>query len=495
MTNALCESTCTGLGYIYSGTEYSNECYCGNTLASPGAVAASADCNGPCAGDSTTLCGGTYRLSVYKASSTTTSTTSTSKATTATSSAATTTASGAYVGCYVDQGAPRSLASYSTTSASMTNTLCQSTCAGMGYAYAGTEYADECYCGNTIGGSLDLTDSDCNMTCAGDSTKLCGGSYRLSVYRSGASTTTTSTAPASTATYSIADTYIGPSFLTGFTHQAIPDPTNGRVNYTDQAFALAKNLTFVSSDTLIMRADYTTVLSASGPGRNSVRIQSNKQYTTSVTIVNLRHMPQGCATWPAFWMTSSTQPWPDAGEIDIIEGVNDVVPNTSTLHTLQGCTMSNATITQTGTLETTDCYWQDNGNAGCGTQPKKANNYGPALNAVGGGWYITEKTSTHINIWFWARNDATVPASVLNGAGTIKIADLGEPYANFSNASCDMNTFFGPEAIIINLTLCGDWAGNVYPSTCPKTCVDHVNQDPADFANAYWDIASVRVYE
>ncbi|KAG8866034.1 hypothetical protein FRB97_004272 [Tulasnella sp. 331] len=327
------------------------------------------------------------------------------------------------------------------------------------------------------------------MACAGDSTKICGGSYRLSVYRSGAVT-------APLATYNIVDTYIGPSFLTGFTHQAIPDPTNGRVNYTDQAFALAENLTFVSSDTIVMRADDTTVLSPSGPGRNSVRIQSIKQYSISLTIVSVRHMPQGCATWPAFWMTSSTVPWPDAGEIDIIEGVNDESPNTSTLHTVAGCTMSNSSVIQTGTLETTDCNWQDNGNAGCGTRPNKANSYGPGLNSVGGGWYITEKSiSNGINVWFWARNDPSVPASVANGASTVKISDLGEPYANFPYNNCNYNSYFGPEAIIINLTLCGDWAGNVYPSTCPKTCVDHVNQDPADFANAYWDIASVRVYE
>lgn len=129
--------------------EYSNECYCGNSLASPGAVAASADCNGACAGDSTTLCGGTYRLSVYKASSAaaTTTTSTTSKTTTTASKTTTTTTTTAtsasatpsgYVGCYVDQGSPRALASYSTTSASMTNTLCESTCAGLGYAYAGT---------------------------------------------------------------------------------------------------------------------------------------------------------------------------------------------------------------------------------------------------------------------------------------------------------------------------------------------------------------------
>jgi len=296
-------------------------------------------------------------------------------------------------------------------------------------------------------------------------------------------------------TYTITDTFIGPSFLTGFSHQAISDPTHGRVNYTDQAFALAQNLTFVSSDTLVMRADYKTVLSASGPGRNSVRIQSNKQWSTAVTVVSVRHMPQGCSTWPAFWTTSSTVAWPDAGEIDIIEGVNDESPNASTLHTTAGCTMSNSTITQTGTLKTTDCNWQDNSNAGCGTVPNKPNNYGPALNSVGGGWYVMERTTTHINIWFWARNDATVPSAIKNAAGTVDVSTFGEPYANFVNNSCNMNTYFGPEAIIINLTLCGDWAGNVYPSTCPSTCVDYVNNQPAAFANAYWDIAGVWVYQ
>jgi beta-glucanase (GH16 family) len=34
-------------------------------------------------------------------------------------------------------------------------------------------------------------------------------------------------------------------------------------------------------------------------------------------------MPQGCTTWPAFW-TVIEDGWPKSGEIDIIEGVNDV---------------------------------------------------------------------------------------------------------------------------------------------------------------------------
>ena len=51
-----------------------------------------------------------------------------------------------------------------------------------------------------------------------------------------------------------------------------------------QTTALAQNLTFSSGDHFVIRADHTTKLSAGGPGRNSVRLQSNKQYSTPVTV-------------------------------------------------------------------------------------------------------------------------------------------------------------------------------------------------------------------
>ena len=52
----------------------------------------------------------------------------------------------------------------------------------------------------------------------------------------------------------------------------------------DQATALSKNLTYASGDTLILRADHTTTLTPSGPGRASVRIKSVKTYTTHVSV-------------------------------------------------------------------------------------------------------------------------------------------------------------------------------------------------------------------
>ena len=101
----------------------------------------------------------------------------------------------------------------------------------------------------------------------------------------------------------LADSHVGKGFLDAFIHQAIKDPTAGRVyahlhpcpsvdpadliicrNYVSQATALSKNLTFANSNTLIIRADHTRTLGANGPGRDSVRLMSKKQYTKHVTM-------------------------------------------------------------------------------------------------------------------------------------------------------------------------------------------------------------------
>lgn len=84
--------------------------------------------------------------------------------------------------------------------------------------------------------------------------------------------------------YLLSDTYVGADFLHGFEHQAIEDPTHGRVTYVDQHTALENNLTFASWDTFVIRADDKTVLAPTDPGRMSVRIRSLKTYTTHVTV-------------------------------------------------------------------------------------------------------------------------------------------------------------------------------------------------------------------
>jgi hypothetical protein len=105
--------------------------------------------------------------------------------------------------------------------------------------------------------------------------------------------------------YSLTENIVGDGFYDSFNFEAIPDPTNGRVyvaptthnvfyyllinrTYVDQAMAQSLNLTYATSDTFIMRADDTTVLTSNGPGRNSVRIRSNNQYTQHVVVYVIR---------------------------------------------------------------------------------------------------------------------------------------------------------------------------------------------------------------
>ncbi|KAJ7175187.1 laminarinase [Mycena crocata] len=295
-------------------------------------------------------------------------------------------------------------------------------------------------------------------------------------------------------TYRQTDNISGAGFLSAFSFQAIPDPTNGRVNYVNAATAASQNLTFASGNTFVLRADSKTVLSAGGAGRNSVRLQSNKQFTTAVTIFDVRHMPQGCGTWPALWTVGAN--WPHQGEIDILEGVNDQGTNQATLHTDAGCTMP-ASRSQTGTSVLNNCDVAATSNSGCGVKVNDARSYGPTFNSNGGGVYAVERTNAFIKVWFWPRNTA-IPSDISSGGASVNTDNWGTPVANFPSTTCPISSKFGPHNIIINLTFCGDWAGqsSIYSSSgCPSTCVDFVNRNPSAFTNAYFEFASLRIYQ
>ncbi|KAG2074810.1 glycoside hydrolase family 16 protein [Suillus decipiens] len=298
--------------------------------------------------------------------------------------------------------------------------------------------------------------------------------------------------------YSLDECVSGEGFYSSFNFENITDPTHGRVTYVDQTTAQNLNLTYTTNDTFILRADNTTILYANDTeGRNSVRIRSNNQYYQHVVVFDIQHMPEGCGTWPAIWETDESD-WPASGEIDILEGVNNVVPNQSTLHTSPDCSMPNNT-TQSGTFTTTNCDVSVAGNVGCAVKlTDDPNSFGPAFNNISGGWYAMERTLQYINVWFWERSDPSVPLDVSSGASIIDTNNWGTPAANFpNNAQCDIQSHFGGNNIIIDLTFCGDWAGNaaVYSASgCPLDCETYVDNNPSAFTNAYFEISSMNVY-
>ena len=199
LTVEYCLSTCHAAGYAYAGVEYGQECHCGNGFDNGGGPApdGSAGCSFTCAGNSGEICGGSQRLSMYEyvnadgtvsgTASGTTPSTSPSPTPSPSTTPLTLPSGWTYSGCYIDNAYGRILSTQQPDSASLTIESCIATCAGLGLAIAGLEYSRQCFCGAEIiaGGVLASADSDCAMTCSGNTAEICGGPALMSIYASG----------------------------------------------------------------------------------------------------------------------------------------------------------------------------------------------------------------------------------------------------------------------------------------------------------------------
>jgi hypothetical protein len=87
-----------------------------------------------------------------------------------------------YIGCANDSIDSRALSAASTTLTTMNITICQSYCKAANYPLAGVEYGTQCFCGSALAPGYTIGQSGCTMACGGNSSQVCGGSSRLSVY-------------------------------------------------------------------------------------------------------------------------------------------------------------------------------------------------------------------------------------------------------------------------------------------------------------------------
>ena len=164
-----------------------------------------------------------------------------------------------------------------------------------------------------------------------------------------------------------------------------------------------------------------------------------------------------------------------------------MVDNSFTLHTGPNCSQSKYR-NMLGTSITQDCdvsnLFQER-NQGCSVRTKQS--FGAASNAKGGGVVAMEWTDETIKMWLFP-HDTTPDVS--------NVAAWRTPDASFSSVHCDIASIFKEHVVLINTTLCGDWAGEKYPlSGCPSTCEYFVDNYPEAFEQAYWAIGSLRVYQ
>jgi WSC domain len=163
--------TCYAAGYSYAGVEYSAECYCGNAVVNGGTLEDASGCDMTCQANNLLYCGGPNRLNLYKYNGVVPPPTTppppppggggggVGPVTTGLPTP------WYYSACYVDLQYGRILGYEVTPSASNSVATCIAACQAQGFTLAGTEYADECYCGNALqsGATQATADTDCDM--------------------------------------------------------------------------------------------------------------------------------------------------------------------------------------------------------------------------------------------------------------------------------------------------------------------------------------------
>jgi hypothetical protein len=162
MTTGKCLTFCKSKRMQWAGIEYSVKCYCGSDLVNGASLNKTAECNMPCGGLPCTMCGGPNRLLLYKDSSL----------------AYTLIKTGNYAkqGCIQEVGGRALTGASYVDSKAMTVECCATFCAKDGFAFAGLEYALECYCGNTLSNmrNCPLFSTQCMMLCSGNINENCG---------------------------------------------------------------------------------------------------------------------------------------------------------------------------------------------------------------------------------------------------------------------------------------------------------------------------------
>lgn len=174
----------------------------------------------------------------------------------------------------------------------------------------------------------------------------------------------------SSGTYALADDLSYHNFFNSFQFNSWPDATKGFVQFMNESSAISMGLVGYLDDTksIFMGADHKW---QDPRGRHSVRLESWKTWNYGLLVADIRHMPAStCGSWPAFWLLSATEVWPQGEEVDILEGLNDYQKNAVMLHTSEGCKVDNATNSFCGTMMTSNCdvkvaerwlrYWRAN---------------------------------------------------------------------------------------------------------------------------------------
>lgn len=177
--------------------------------------------------------------------------------------------------------------------------------------------------------------------------------------------------------------------------------------------------------------------------------------------------------------------------MDIIEGVNKQTTNQYTLHSGGGngtCTLDRTADITSSNILGTNCVSSQNSNSGCAFADTDTSSFGEGFNKAKGAVFAHLWDNTGIKIWRFARDK--IPADV--AARNPDPSSWPTPQAAWSSKTCDMTSHFFDHELILDTTICGDWAGAAFGSDgCSGSCSDLVS-DPKNFAS---ELETIQCYK
>lgn len=323
---------------------------------------------------------------------------------------------------------------------------------------------------------------------------------------SSSSSSSSASASASTSNWKLVKSYSGSSFFDEMDFFTAADPTHGSITYVGKDQAWNQGLIGTNNGKATMK------ITANNGWAQSVRINTKDSFTTGIFVLDAEHMPVGCGVWPAWWSTPTNPAggWPNGGEIDIIEGVNDYSYNTYSIHTTGGCTVpSNPNMSGKFTLQDNrayNCASDATGNQGCGVTSTKGNDFGVGYNKNRGGVHVMYwSESDGISTYFFPKG--SVPDDITSGSPNPS-SGWGTPQAHWPATQCNIGNYFYNHVVVFTNTVCGDWAGsgsvwgnamNGQSQSCQAmtgqgSCSAYLGSNP-DMSDAYWTINSLKIYQ
>lgn len=317
---------------------------------------------------------------------------------------------------------------------------------------------------------------------------------------------------------------------------ATSSQTGGTAVYLDKTAALNAGIIKTTKSHAYMRVG-DAFNTNTGPKRHSVKVSTRHRYKHFLSVLRYKKTPFGLGVWPAFWLNGAA-PWPENGEVDVLEYAGHAGQQVS-VHTKNSnhCKLSPDLVQKCGEMEDAnkmdyDCYTDyPKGRLGC-APTTYAGRREPEYWSSNPGALAVEWTERFMKVFYF--EDYAIPDDVDTDTPRPETWDEKWVIAYFPFAGSNEKhpgwcpnpaDVLGPQKIILNIELCGDWgggqwspksadpfasewkgkrdrgecvAGRTYSRKPDDCCGNYIGQSKMnDYLrnNSYWDIRYLKIFQ